>query len=727
VSTPDRPISRREADTLGRWALAKTIYDLIATMPVEDPVRIGIYGGWGEGKTSVMRLVETLARSAGLPVCWFPAWTVETTADLWSAFAAALQSVTEVTDPALRTKHWYSKAVTKTSQLAEVNPYTKTAHALAQLAAPWMRVDKADAERLMNSIAGGGRIVVMIDDLDRADAAIIPKLLMGLHDLFDQIGKCAFVVALDPAVVSSGLGKLNPAWSSAPAFLEKIIQYPFWLRDSTDEQIRRLALEAVRSHRPVLPEQAILDVLDLLPRNPRKLKQFFRSLERLAPTIHRHDDGELVRNASPEVSDSLFAERAFISDLVAGPPIPNAYGRPAERDYTLQTHIETVVNRVLAAAPDHERKALSQRLIEIVAATSERSLLLLATQLEQHLGLEQSPPVMTMKEFKFIAKQLIGSQEPAALKQLLTAHQEAVERSRGEVLEAFARKLIEHRDDLLQEADGALTEEAARAFHASADRLMSVLENVVIYERLFADSDIRGRVQLFIALRNHHSQWLNRAIDSEAGAMRARERAVLFRAAQDLQDRCVDVFRELKPWDATSIFDEISGAAEIKAVRERLLEMFGAFVAQSALARFERRGGIEAVSVFSLQNQPEMWILLNPVSPFHRSECRLRLRSIAQSGGQGTTENFFMYLQMIVGEEGSGFVPSSLIRDPELMQIVWDAARTLKPSGRVRETLLRLGKTVQERLAGKATIVLPSWAGDDPTDAVAAGLPEQQD
>jgi hypothetical protein len=63
--------------------------------------------------------------------------------------------------------------------------YARAAHALVRLANPLARIKKKDAARLMTQIAGGKRIVVMIDDLDRGDATVTPKLLMGLRDLFE--------------------------------------------------------------------------------------------------------------------------------------------------------------------------------------------------------------------------------------------------------------------------------------------------------------------------------------------------------------------------------------------------------------------------------------------------------------------------------------------------------------------------------------------------------------
>ena len=67
----DRALANRDDDILDRWGIAKTISDLIANTQTDSALRIGIYGSWGEGKTSVLRFVETLCRKADTAVCWF--------------------------------------------------------------------------------------------------------------------------------------------------------------------------------------------------------------------------------------------------------------------------------------------------------------------------------------------------------------------------------------------------------------------------------------------------------------------------------------------------------------------------------------------------------------------------------------------------------------------------------------------------------------------------------
>jgi predicted KAP-like P-loop ATPase len=318
VKLSDRALANRADDILGRWGIAKTIYDLIANTQTDSALRIGVYGSWGEGKTSVLRFVETLCTKANIPVCWFSVWPAQTQRDLWGGLYEAIQPLSEKPDKWGKLKSLAKKAADKTEGITELNSYTKAARAFAKLAS----IGADDARRVISALDTSGRVVILVDDVDRVDSALVPKLLMGLHDLFDELGRCAVVIALDPAVVSGGLSQVNPGWSSAPAFLEKIVQYPFHLPRPTQEQMQRLVVEAVKEARLTLPEQAVLDVLDLLPPNPRKVKQFIRSLQRLQGTLSRMGDDEwnptllllveLLRAVSAEVAEELLQDPKFV-------------------------------------------------------------------------------------------------------------------------------------------------------------------------------------------------------------------------------------------------------------------------------------------------------------------------------------------------------------------------------------------------------------------------------
>src|ERR1035441_8003958 len=66
----ESPVSLMSEDLLGRWRLAKDVYAVVSETPKDWSCRIGIYGKWGEGKTSLLRFVETQAQADGLISFW---------------------------------------------------------------------------------------------------------------------------------------------------------------------------------------------------------------------------------------------------------------------------------------------------------------------------------------------------------------------------------------------------------------------------------------------------------------------------------------------------------------------------------------------------------------------------------------------------------------------------------------------------------------------------------
>ena len=55
----DKPIALQEEDKFQRYNFSQRIAKTIIDRENEDCIVIGIYGAWGEGKTSVINFIET--------------------------------------------------------------------------------------------------------------------------------------------------------------------------------------------------------------------------------------------------------------------------------------------------------------------------------------------------------------------------------------------------------------------------------------------------------------------------------------------------------------------------------------------------------------------------------------------------------------------------------------------------------------------------------------------
>src|SRR5262245_28917578 len=78
----DRAISGRNEDLLGAAAHARVLATSVG--PIKSRFTLGIYGKWGAGKTSFVRLfAEELGR--GVRFISFTAWPYKTSDELWRA------------------------------------------------------------------------------------------------------------------------------------------------------------------------------------------------------------------------------------------------------------------------------------------------------------------------------------------------------------------------------------------------------------------------------------------------------------------------------------------------------------------------------------------------------------------------------------------------------------------------------------------------------------------
>lgn len=58
----DAAQARQQEDDLDRWRFAAEIVEVVLATPSDWSVRIGIFGKWGEGKTTVLRFTEKILK-----------------------------------------------------------------------------------------------------------------------------------------------------------------------------------------------------------------------------------------------------------------------------------------------------------------------------------------------------------------------------------------------------------------------------------------------------------------------------------------------------------------------------------------------------------------------------------------------------------------------------------------------------------------------------------------
>jgi predicted KAP-like P-loop ATPase len=260
----DAAQARREEDDLDRWRFAAEIVDVVLATPSDWSARIGIFGKWGEGKSTVLRFAEQMLKEKENIVFWFSPWAIQNWNDMWEEFGSRLLEALESAKIPFEGR-WKKKTkdlgkgleskgvpsiVEATAAIFGREKAFETAFGALNR---WLSYD-GEQIRAIRGKLGDRRIVVLIDDLDRCDPKLIPQLLLSLRELLD-LPAFTFILAFDNEIVGRALTEINPAWVVGSDFLEKILDFRFHLPSLTDAQKERLVYRAIARYCPFVPDE----------------------------------------------------------------------------------------------------------------------------------------------------------------------------------------------------------------------------------------------------------------------------------------------------------------------------------------------------------------------------------------------------------------------------------------------------------------------------------------
>ena len=255
----DRPLTDRQQDRLNRAAFADRIAGILQRLPNGPGLVVGIYGPWGEGKTTVLNLLRAnLASNDAIVVRDFNPWRLANDEAIFRGFFSMLaeaigaclsttvERVTRGTGKWAKRLRWITKPAARVSKSAET--LDELLNKFGEVATSG---DSVGVEELRNRIVARleespKRIVVLIDDLDRLDKHETYMLFRLVKACADFPNVC-YVLAFDDTAVAKAIGERYGGGdeSSGRAFLEKIIQVPLKLPVAAREDLRVLCLEQV--------------------------------------------------------------------------------------------------------------------------------------------------------------------------------------------------------------------------------------------------------------------------------------------------------------------------------------------------------------------------------------------------------------------------------------------------------------------------------------------------
>ncbi|WP_422418765.1 KAP family P-loop NTPase fold protein [Pseudomonas sp. GZD-222] len=308
----DAARSSHEEDGLDRLSLAKSMYRTIKATPAGYSTRIGLYGEWGAGKTTVLNFLSDIAQARDDVVVHVSAWRAVDADSFVTSLSQAMRvkvKSLKIAQPwYLKWRHWVAKTSSGVANLSQmtgqaagkidndlgsmVTMGATLTGSVADVVQQRLQLDANDLKQL-RALLKAHQVIVFIDDLDRADPVILPKTLMALREYLDIPG-FAFVLAFDKTIITRSLKAYSRAFSSSrQAFLDKIIDFDFELKALPRNVSAQFAANTLAQYCAFIPEQPRANAAEWFPDNPRLIRTIARELGSLKDVALRHGQDEL--------------------------------------------------------------------------------------------------------------------------------------------------------------------------------------------------------------------------------------------------------------------------------------------------------------------------------------------------------------------------------------------------------------------------------------------------
>jgi hypothetical protein len=695
-----------EVDVLGRRPLARTIAEVVRNTPPDYGVRIGVFGEWGSGKSSVLEFVEQILDANEHVVVRFSPWGITDRAELWRSLGVALSESLQATGDgkrgtlAMRLKFKYDKKALKVlgagRSLVRLIPHAgSVADAVSAPALEAVQyLLRATEEQLTSFAKPGDRIVVMIDDLDRADPLLVPPILFALRELFD-IKRFSWILAMDPVVVRAALEHYHPGFARGRDFLEKIVDFPFNLR--APDRAHRVALlrRDLRDSGIKLDDLNLTEVGALLPENPRELRAIVRHLRTIAGTLARQRPDEIDRRllltlviihaAAPNLLENLLSSRKVLRRITGLKFFEKREGWEKARK-----EARVKIARLLRASD--VRVQDQPRVKRLLLRLGDGGYWAAETVIAAG-GLLHVPPVVTGRETD---EAVATAQDGAALGKWLARFARDQDYSIAEIRAALFDQLLIAHEREMNNAIGAFAHDDMKRAIDAVMRIVKVLE-MLLFD-LGAVSEFRA-IKLE-KIRKEFSQWAHFIRPDEYGPARQMERDLLLRFATTPE------LDPLVALDRVSVRHRDLIQDEGDAARRQLnLDVLSTLEERAARKFIELLDTDNLVSVVGSWRQGGRYLLRGD-GQIWTAKFRDQLRGTLQGERSvARADNAMDLLRTITNLPESA--RRSLLSDSALVVLLWQAATSVAPAMRRFESIERLRGEVEK--VGGAQQTPPWW------------------
>lgn len=226
----DRPLDDPKKDALGYAVFAHRLALSIRDMFNPEGFVIAINAKWGSGKTSFLNFVEHyLKTESDLRIVKFNPWWFSGKDDLKKQFFNQMGfGISETMADAIDLSQILGNYVASLGGVFGVDlsqPFYQTANFIRGKVDPRQMSVEGQKEQIIHKLSKKGRILVIVDDLDRLSAEEIVQIFQVIKGIAN-FPNVVYLLAFDKDIVGNAVKKIQDQ-EKGEKYLEKIIQVSF--------------------------------------------------------------------------------------------------------------------------------------------------------------------------------------------------------------------------------------------------------------------------------------------------------------------------------------------------------------------------------------------------------------------------------------------------------------------------------------------------------------------
>lgn len=253
----DNPIEETKDDLLNRGIFANRIATAVSTYACPECLIIGVYGGWGDGKSSLANLIINQIKQSGVKdkyaVIRFNPWLYSNKEDLISQMFKEISHAFKISDPS-ETTNKVANVIEKAGKIIGIAKYLpipiapELSQTISDIFGDYSAAlkDGASGEKELPEIkeeiesvleSNKIKLLIAIDDFDRLNQDEI-RIMFQVIKILGNFKNTIYMLMMDKDVVVKSLEKVQGG--SGEDYLKKIVQVPITLPTVSEIQLRNI-------------------------------------------------------------------------------------------------------------------------------------------------------------------------------------------------------------------------------------------------------------------------------------------------------------------------------------------------------------------------------------------------------------------------------------------------------------------------------------------------------